>query len=42
MSPHIPQNLDSIGNEIGDWLRGGDNTKLDEWYSKYGKEFIDK
>lgn len=34
----IPQSLEEIGAEIGDWIAGGENARLDEWYEKYGKK----
>lgn len=35
----IPQSLEEIGAEIGDWISGAPNEKLDAWYEKYGETF---
>ncbi len=33
----IPKSLDEIGEEIGDWLRGGNNPNLDNWFNNLSK-----
>ena len=38
--PEIPKSLSEIGNELGDWIRGGSNEILDEWANEHGLEFI--
>lgn len=35
----IPQSLEEIGAEIGDWISGAPNEKLDAWYETYGQNF---
>lgn len=35
----IPKSLEEIGAEIGDWISGVPNEKLDAWYETYGKGF---
>ncbi len=37
LEPEIPKSLDEIGNEIADWVHGGENAGLDE-YMKYAYE----
>ena len=39
MVPYIPKSLDEVGTELGDWLKGNSNSKLDRWYKEYGLEF---
>lgn len=35
----IPESLENIGDEIGRWMSGETNSKLDNWYQKeYGEE----
>jgi hypothetical protein len=29
----VPKSMDDIGKELGDWLAGGSNKMLDEWYA---------
>lgn len=38
----IPQSLDKVAEELNDWLHGGDNNKLDDWYDIYGLYFANK
>lgn len=33
----IPKSLDEIGEEIGDWLRGGNNPNLDNCFNNLSK-----
>lgn len=35
--PVVTQSLEDIGREIGDWLGGGSNPKLDKWWQQYGE-----
>lgn len=42
MIPHILQSLDVVATELRDWIDGGDDKKLDGWYSKYGEYFAFK
>lgn len=35
----MPKSLEEIGAEIGDWIAGAPNPKLDAWYEKYGGGF---
>lgn len=37
----IPQSLEEIGTEIGDWMVGAPNARLDKWYEKYGGGYSD-
>lgn len=39
-TPVIDKTLDEIGSELHDWLHGGSNSKLDNWFNDYGKEFL--
>lgn len=34
----IPQSLEEIGAEIGSWMAGIPNARLDNWYKKYSKK----
>ena len=42
MIPYIPKSLNEVADELKDWLNGGTNKKLDEWYNKYGEYFTFK
>lgn len=35
--PYIEDSLEDIGNQIGDWARGGSDKKLDKWWAKSNK-----
>lgn len=35
-TPVIDKTLDDIGSELHDWIHGGDNAKLDNWYNDKG------
>lgn len=35
----IGQSLEEIGEDLGSWIRGSSNPKLDMWFEKFGKEF---
>ncbi|NOH14862.1 hypothetical protein [Clostridium cochlearium] len=39
-TPVITKSMEDIGSELHDWLYGGSNSKLDDWYKKYGLDFI--
>ena len=34
MIPYIKKELSEISDELRDWIRGGNNPKLDKWYAK--------
>ena len=36
----IPMELDEIGKELSDWIKGSKNEKLDKWFSEYGLDFV--
>lgn len=38
--PNITKSMEEIGEILGNWVDGGSNLMLDEWYEKYGEEFI--
>lgn len=38
--PVIEKSLDSIGQELRDWIDGSNNSMLDNWLNEYGEEFI--
>lgn len=38
-TPVITESMEEIGEELHDWLYGGSNSKLDDWYKEYGREF---
>lgn len=38
-TPIITKSMDDVGSELHDWLYGGSNSKLDDWYREYGREF---
>lgn len=38
--PVIEKSLDSIGEELRDWIDGSNNSMLDNWLNEYGEEFI--
>lgn len=38
--PVIEKSLDSIGQELRDWIDGANNSMLDNWFNEYGEEFI--
>ena len=42
MIPYIPKSLDEVASELRNWLDGGTNRKLDEWYRKYGHYYATK
>lgn len=33
--PVLEKELDLIGKELGEWVKGGSNPKLDKWFNKY-------
>ena len=39
MLPHVPQDLDTIAEELNKWIHGEDNPKLDSWYDEQGEYF---
>lgn len=39
MLPYIPKDLDTVADELRDWIDGGDNPMLDKWYNEYGENF---
>lgn len=39
MIPVIEKSLDDIAEELRDWIDGGNNSKLDKWYSEHGDYF---
>lgn len=38
--PVVAKSLDQIARELQDWLDGGSNPVLDEWYWKYGQYYM--
>lgn len=38
--PEIPMSFDEIGMELRAWRDGESNSKLDNWFSEYGEDFI--
>lgn len=42
MIPAISKSLDSVADELRDWVDGGNNIKLDKWYKEYGDYFAFK
>ena len=42
MIPYITQSLDDIADEIHNWVDGGNNPMLDDWYDKHGDYFVNK
>jgi hypothetical protein len=38
----IVKSLDEVADELRDWVHGGSNTKLDQWYNEYGEYFATK
>lgn len=42
MIPYIPDDLDTVADELKKWLDGGSNSKLDLWYNEYGEYFAFK
>lgn len=38
--PVLEKELDQIGEELKSWIDGESNSKLDDWFDKYGSEFI--
>ena len=42
MIPYIPKTLDEVADELREWLGGGENERLDEWYKKYGHYYATK
>lgn len=39
-TPVIQKSLDDIGTELHDWVHGKNNKKLDNWYKKYGINYL--
>lgn len=39
MLPVIEKSLDKVADELRDWLYGGENFVLDNWYNEYGEYF---
>ncbi|MCB2300385.1 hypothetical protein [Clostridium tagluense] len=39
-TPVVIKSMEDIGTELNSWVNGGDNSKLDNWYSEYGHEFV--
>lgn len=39
-TPVVQKSLDDIGNELHDWLHGNSDKKLDDWYKKYGTNYL--
>ncbi|BCZ46948.1 hypothetical protein psyc5s11_30150 [Clostridium gelidum] len=39
-TPVITKSMEDIGTELHEWLYGDNNSKLDNWYQEYGKEFV--
>lgn len=37
--PLLEDSLENIGTRLNSWVKGGNDSKLDEWYSKYGDYF---
>jgi len=37
--PYIPESLDEVATELRDWIDGGNNPKLEEWYQIHGEYF---
>lgn len=42
MLPYIPKDLDTVADELRDWIDGDDNPMLDKWYNEYGEYFAFK
>ena len=38
--PVLEKELDQIGEELKAWIEGESNSKLDNWFNKYGSEFM--
>lgn len=38
--PEIPMSLEEIGEELRAWIDGESNSKLDNWFSEYGEDFL--
>lgn len=38
--PVLEKELDQIGEELKNWIEGESNSKLDNWFDKYGSEFM--
>lgn len=38
--PVLEKELDQIGEELKSWIEGESNPKLDNWFKKYGSEFM--
>lgn len=38
--PEIPMSFDEIGRELKNWIDGESNSKLDNWFSEDGENFI--
>lgn len=38
--PVLEKELDQIGEELKSWIEGENNSKLDDWFDKYGKDFM--
>ncbi|MBC8590618.1 phage head morphogenesis protein [Wansuia hejianensis] len=42
MIPYIPKPLDTVTDELRNWLDGENNSILDKWYNEYGDYFAFK
>jgi len=42
MIPYVEKNLDKVADEIKNWVDGGNNPMLDDWYDKHGDYFVNK
>lgn len=38
--PVVEKSLDTIGQELRKWVDGNSNSMLDNWFEKYGEEFV--
>lgn len=38
--PVINKSMEDIGSELHDWVHGGSNSKLDNWYNEHRDEFV--
>lgn len=39
--PYLPKSLDEYGKEIGDWIDGKENKRLDSWWAKNKSKYGD-
>lgn len=39
MLPYVPKDLNTVADELRDWLDGENNPMLDDWYDEYGDYF---